>query len=137
MQANTAERTGPALKEAMRQGTGDAQAGADKRDAETLLNALSEGGASVSPDEREKVYSAYCRAYDLIAKREVLVDAGSAMSFPASDPPSYMGGASVAGAPDNETPTEKPSTRVSDKDELSPAVTEGGGEDTSSGSSRA
>jgi hypothetical protein len=31
--------------------------------------------------------------------REKFVDAGSELSFPASDPPSYMGGAAVAGPP--------------------------------------
>jgi hypothetical protein len=32
-------------------------------------------------------------------KTDDLVDAGSEYSFPASDPPSYMGGIAVAGAP--------------------------------------
>jgi len=38
-----------------------------------------------------------------------LVDAGSEYSFPASDPPSYMGGALVAGAPPHDgTPPREP-----------------------------
>ena len=51
------------------------------------------------------------------------MDAASEMSFPASDPPSYMGGSSVVGRPDNDTPTEHPNTKVSDREtvkEVSP-----------------
>jgi len=44
------------------------------------------------------------------AKKEEddLVDAGSEYSFPASDPPSYMGGAAVAGPPPHEEPPREP-----------------------------
>jgi hypothetical protein len=47
---------------------------------------------------------------------EDLVDAASEMSFPASDPPSYMGGAAVAGPPpeDDEPAREPANTDVTD-----------------------
>jgi hypothetical protein len=51
-----------------------------------------------------------------------LVDAGSEYSFPASDPPSYMGGSAVAGPPPQEEPAREPVTKaVSDPDEVQPA----------------
>jgi hypothetical protein len=52
-----------------------------------------------------------------------LVDAGSEYSFPASDPPSYMGGALVAGAPphDGLPPREAASSELSSPDEAKPA----------------
>jgi len=52
-----------------------------------------------------------------------LVDAGSEYSFPASDPPSYMGGSAVAGPPPHEAlpPREPPSDHVSNPDEAKPA----------------
>lgn len=45
-----------------------------------------------------------------------LVDAASELSFPASDPPSYMGGAAVAGPPpeDDEPAREPVNTEVTD-----------------------
>jgi hypothetical protein len=45
-----------------------------------------------------------------------LVDAGSEMSFPASDPPSYMAGTAVAGPPpeDGEAAREPVTVEVSD-----------------------
>jgi hypothetical protein len=55
--------------------------------------------------------------------QEKLVDAGSELSFPASDPPSYMGGAAVAGPPPSqphEPAREAPVTKVSDPDEVKP-----------------
>ena len=109
-------------KEAMRHGTGDAQAGVEKRDAEAVLDLV--GGTGLDAAEREAVYEAYSTSFASICKREVLVDAASAMSFPASDPPSYMGGASVAGAPDTRTPAEKVTTKVSDQDEVAPLVSD-------------
>jgi hypothetical protein len=107
-------------KEAMRHGSGDAEAGLDKRDAGALIELL--GVSELPANEREAVYDAYSTSFDSICKREVLVDAASAMSFPASDPPSYMGGASVAGAPDARTPAEKVTTEVSDEQEVAPLV---------------
>lgn len=51
-----------------------------------------------------------------------LVDAGSEYSFPASDPPSYMGGSAVAGPPPQEEPAREPVTKsVSDPEEVKPA----------------
>lgn len=54
---------------------------------------------------------------------EKLVDVGSELSFPASDPPSYMGGSAIIGPPPSTTdepPREAPLTEVSDKDEVTP-----------------
>ena len=60
-----------------------------------------------------------------MAKKQTddLVDAGSAYSFPASDPPSYMGGAAVAGAPprDGEPPHEPVVRELTNLDEAKPA----------------
>jgi hypothetical protein len=51
-----------------------------------------------------------------------LIDAGSEYSFPASDPPSYMGGSAVAGPPPQEEPAREPVTKaVSDPEEVKPA----------------
>ena len=51
-----------------------------------------------------------------------LVDAGSEYSFPASDPPSYMGGSAVAGPPPQKEPAREPVNKaVSDPDEVKPA----------------
>ncbi len=51
-----------------------------------------------------------------------LVDAGSEYSFPASDPPSYMGGSAVAGPPPQKEPAREPVNQaVSDPDEVKPA----------------
>ncbi len=51
-----------------------------------------------------------------------LVDAGSEYSFPASDPPSYMGGSAVAGPPPQEEPAREPVNQaVTNPDEVKPA----------------
>ena len=51
-----------------------------------------------------------------------LVDAGSEYSFPASDPPSYMGGSAVAGPPPQKEPAREPVNKaVSDPEEVKPA----------------
>jgi hypothetical protein len=51
-----------------------------------------------------------------------LVDAGSEYSFPASDPPSYMGSSAVAGPPPQKEPAREPVTKaVSNPDEVKPA----------------
>ena len=54
-------------------------------------------------------------------KRQDLVDAGSEYSFPASDPPSYMAGTAIAGAPPNNGITREPvNTDVINPDEVKP-----------------
>jgi hypothetical protein len=51
-----------------------------------------------------------------------LVDAGSEYSFPASDPPSYMGGSAVAGPPPHEEGAREPVNEgVTNPDEVKPA----------------
>lgn len=51
-----------------------------------------------------------------------LVDAGSEYSFPASDPPSYMGGAAITGAPPHGAPArEGANQELSNPDEAKPA----------------
>jgi hypothetical protein len=51
-----------------------------------------------------------------------LVDAGSEYSFPASDPPSYMGGSAVAGPPPQKEQAREPVNQaVSNPDEVKPA----------------
>ncbi len=52
-----------------------------------------------------------------------LVDAGSEYSFPASDPPSYMGGTLITGAPphDGLPPREPANQELSAPDEAKPA----------------
>jgi hypothetical protein len=51
-----------------------------------------------------------------------LVDAGSEYSFPASDPPSYMGGTAVTGAPPRDKPPREPvSQELTNPDEAKPA----------------
>ena len=53
-----------------------------------------------------------------------LVDVGSEYSFPASDPPSYMGGALVVGAPsqhDGLPPREAANHELIDSGEAKPA----------------
>jgi hypothetical protein len=55
-------------------------------------------------------------------EEDELVDAGSEYSFPASDPPSYMGGSAVAGPPPQDEPAREPvNTAVSNPDEVKPA----------------
>ena len=107
--------------EAARHGAGDAQAGLAKRDRADLVSLVC-GDKSLGAKQSDELFQEYGRAFDKVTKREDLVDAASEMSFPASDPPSYMGGASVAGAPNPETPTEKPNTKVSDPAEVKSAV---------------
>jgi hypothetical protein len=58
------------------------------------------------------------------AKKEQddLVDTGSEDSFPASDPPSYMGGSAVAGPPPHDEPPREPvSKELTNPDEAKPA----------------
>lgn len=54
-------------------------------------------------------------------EQEDLIDAGSELSFPASDPPSYMGGSAVAGPPPQKEPAREPVTKaVSNPEEVKP-----------------
>lgn len=56
-------------------------------------------------------------------KQNDLVDLGSEDSFPASDPPSYMGGIGVAGRPPHPSVKRKPvSTELLDPDQAEPDV---------------
>jgi len=103
--------------EAARHGRGDAQAGLARRSQEGVATLLRESGLTLPRRDQSTVFTRYCEAYDTRASREKLVDAGSEMSFPASDPPSYMGGAS-AGAPEPEAPGEAPNTTISDTHNL-------------------
>jgi len=107
--------------EAARHGGGDAEAGLAKRDRKELASLIC-GDTKLGSAQADELFQEYSRAFEKVSKREHLVDAASEMSFPASDPPSYMGGASVAGAPNPETPTEKPNTKVSDPAEVKSAV---------------
>lgn len=107
--------------EAARHGAGDATAGADKRDEKAVVELVA---GKLPAGQKAEVFEIYSHAYDNVSKREDLVDAGSEMSFPASDPPSYMGGASVVGAPEPEAPREKANTKVSDPSEVKPAKDE-------------
>jgi hypothetical protein len=51
-----------------------------------------------------------------------LVDTGSEDSFPASDPPSYMGGSAVAGPPPRKEPARDPvNQKLTNPDEAKPA----------------
>jgi hypothetical protein len=106
--------------EAARHGAGDANAGLDKRDPKDVVSVVGAGG-KLAAGQKAALFEVYSHSYDSIAKREDLVDAGSEMSFPASDPPSYMGGASVVGAPDSDAPREKANTNVSDPTDIKPA----------------
>lgn len=54
-------------------------------------------------------------------EQEDLIDAGSEYSFPASDPPSYMGGSAVAGPPPQNEPAREPvTTAASNPEEVKP-----------------
>lgn len=108
--------------EAARHGAGDAHAGADKRDATSVVDLVA--GSKLGAGQKAELFDVYSHSYDSVSRREDLVDAGSEMSFPASDPPSYMGGASVVGAPEPEAPREKANTKVSDTSDVRPAKEE-------------
>lgn len=121
--AQLSAATDPYLNEAGRQGRGDAQAGIDPRDPKAVEESIAMQAGPVPAGRRKDLYAEYKRQFDVIASRESLVDAGSEMSFPASDPPSYMAGALSAGAPPPGSETyEKPSTKVSDPDEVKPSA---------------
>jgi hypothetical protein len=105
--------------EAARHGAGDAEAGLEKREPKDLA-ALVGVSDKLPGGQADALFEAYSRSYDRVSRRDVLVDAASEMSFPASDPPSYMGGASVVGAPDASTPAERVNTTVSDPAAVKP-----------------
>jgi hypothetical protein len=71
----------------------------------------------VAPDRRRGLIMTASKAED------DLVDAGSKYSFPASDPPSYMGGALVVGPPPHggEPPREPACHGLINPDEAKPA----------------
>jgi hypothetical protein len=71
----------------------------------------------VAPDRRRDLIMTPSKAED------DLVDAGSEYSFPASDPPSYMGGALVVGPPPHagEPPREPACHELNNPDEAKPA----------------
>jgi hypothetical protein len=61
-----------------------------------------------------------------------LVDAGSEYSFPASDPPSYMGGIAIAGRPPHDQVGRGPGVREVSRATTNRSITErddGGGLD--------
>lgn len=95
------------LDEAARHGQGDAQAGLPKRSRDDLVTLLSQNGVRVGARDSDAVFERYSETYDQKERQEQLVDAGSEMSFPASDPPSYMAGASVAGGPPEGSETRE------------------------------
>jgi hypothetical protein len=126
--------TSSVIEEAERHGRGDAQAGLERRTSKGLAEVLADAGHQVKGRELAQVYERYGEAFTRRASREDLVDAGSEMSFPASDPPSYMGGVSVAGAPPKrDAPArEAPNARVSDPSHVKDiAPTDGTGTDKS------
>lgn len=114
------------LAEAGRIGRGDASAGVDAQSRAALLAKVEEVVGPFPAREADAVYDAYLSQHGRIAAREDLVDAASEMSFPASDPPSFMAGTSTAGAPppDGEDTGEKPNTRVSDPSNVKPSRNE-------------
>ena len=78
-----------------------------------------------TPDKKEKHPDDPAAAMPQEASEETekLVDAGSELSFPASDPPSYMGGSAIIGPPPSTTdepPREAPNTEVSDPESVQP-----------------
>jgi hypothetical protein len=78
----------------------------------------------MAPTRRKSDAAAAAKADRERNAQEKLVDAGSELSFPASDPPSYMGGAAVAGPPPSqpdEPAREPPVTEVSDPDAVKPS----------------
>lgn len=112
----------PLLTEAGRQGRGDAQAGIDPRDSKAVSESVAMQAGPVPKGRGKDLYEEYKRQFDTVAKRESLVDAGSEMSFPASDPPSYTAGVLVAGAPPPGDETrDRATTTVSDPSEVRPS----------------
>jgi hypothetical protein len=112
------------LAEAARLGRGDAAADVPARDRGEVLKNIADATGPSPASAADRLYAEYVRQHARVQSREDLVDAGSEMSFPASDPPSYMGGASTAGGPphDESGEVERANTRVSDPSEVKPAT---------------
>lgn len=111
------------LAEAGRLGRGDAAAGVEAQARDDLLGKVADTAGPFPAAEGKAVYEAYLRQHQRIAAREDLVDAASEMSFPASDPPSFMAGTSTAGGPPpgDDEEGEKPNTRVSNTADVKPS----------------
>jgi len=80
-------------------------------------------GKKKKQDDRAAADPAAAMPQEASEESERLVDAGSELSFPASDPPSYMGGSVIVGPPPsttNEPPREAPNTEVSDPETVTP-----------------
>jgi hypothetical protein len=120
--AKTSAAGDPFLTEAGRQGRGDAQAGVKPRDPKAVAQSIAQHSGPVPDGRAEAVHAEYLRQFEVVHRREALVDAGSEMSFPASDPPSYMAGTSVAGAPPPGDETHEPAAKaVSDPANVKPS----------------
>lgn len=111
------------LAEAARLGRGDAAADAQARPRADVLKDVAAASGPSPASAGDRLYEEYVRHHARVQSREDLVDAGSEMSFPASDPPSYMGGASTAGGPahDESELVERANTRVSNSTDVKPA----------------
>lgn len=111
------------LAEAGRLGRGDAAAGVEAQDRAVLLDKVAQAAGPFPTADGDAVYEAYMRQHARVSAREDLVDAASEMSFPASDPPSFMAGTSTAGGPpqNDEDEGEKPNTRVSNPADVKPS----------------
>jgi hypothetical protein len=119
-----AEALEKSLAEAARLGRGDATAAVPARPRAGVLKSIAAAAGPSPATAGPRLYEEYVRHHARIQSREDLVDAGSEMSFPASDPPSYMGGASTAGGPphDESGEVERANTRVSDPSDVKPAT---------------
>lgn len=111
------------LAEAARLGRGDAAADIPVRPRSDVLKSIAAAAGPSPAEAGDRLYDEYSRNHARVQAREDLVDAGSEMSFPASDPPSYMGGASTAGGPphDGSEEVERANTRVSDAADVRPS----------------
>jgi hypothetical protein len=124
---NATSHSGPAmdrcLAEAARLGRGDAAADVAARARAEVLKSIADAVGPSPAAAGDRLYEEYVRHHARVQSREDLVDAGSEMSFPASDPPSYMGGASTAGGPphDESEQVERANTRVSNPADVKPA----------------
>jgi hypothetical protein len=111
------------LAEAARLGRGDAAAAVPARHRAGVLKSIAAAAGPLPATAGVRLYEEYVRHHARIQSREDLVDAGSEMSFPASDPPSYMGGASTAGGPPHDASgeVERANTRVSNPSDVKPS----------------
>jgi hypothetical protein len=118
-----AEALDKCLAEAARLGRGDAAAAVPARPRADVLKSIAAAAGPPPATAGARLYEEYVRHHARVQSREDLVDAGSEMSFPASDPPSYMGGASTAGGPphDESGEVERANTSVSNPSDVKPA----------------